>query len=417
MASGVGLPLVSVERAVELVLEAAGGMKMGGESVELLAAKGRVLAETIRATHDSPPFDNSAMDGFAVRVGDLEGATREAPVALAVQGEVAAGDGRERALEGGRAMRINTGAPLPKGAEAVARIEDVEIDGDCVRFFAPIEAGASVRRAGEDYRKGQALLAPGGRIDARTIGLLASLGRASVGVARRPRAALLASGDELVEPGSPLESGQIYNSNRYALQAMLEGFGAEVFDLGCVGDSAEATRRAVEKGFGFDLLVTTGGVSMGSRDYIRPALIEAGAEEIFWKVKQRPGKPLFFARKGGTLCFGLPGNPVSVFVTATIYVRGALLAMQGARDVELPWRRAVAGEAFEKRAGLSLFARAEFVEGGDRASPPRIKPSAGQGSHQFSAVAGSAGLARFGEASAGAAPGSDVEFLEFSRIF
>jgi molybdopterin molybdotransferase len=393
---------------------------------DLRHAAGRILASEVHAPHDSPPFDTSAMDGFAVRAADLSSATASHPVELPIHAEVLAGGSASLSLPPGRAIRINTGAPLPLGADAIVRVEDAAIDGASARFGAPLPSGANVRRAGEDYPRGRLLLPPGTRLDPTAIGLLASLGLARVPVARSPRVALLTSGDELVEPGNPIAFGQIYNSTRYALIPMLNGWGAEVHDLGSVADTPEAAREALARGLKFDVLVTTGGVSMGSRDLIRPTLIELGARPLFWKVRQRPGLPMFVAKLDreaepdaprSTLCFGLPGNPVSVFVTAMIHARRALLAMQGARDVEPPWSRAVAGAPFGGSGGLTVYARAEMIAGGeareDPGSLPRILPSAAQGSHQFSALSAAAGLARLPENRGDLAEGEIVDFLDF----
>lgn len=406
--------MISVEEALNKVLaETPGPVR---QSVGLSEASGRYAIDAVAAPFDAPPFDNSAMDGFCVICADLDRAGPKNPVSLRLTGEVIAGDGSERALAAGQTLRINTGAPVPEGCEAVVRIEDVEVDEESVTFRSGVKAGEAIRRAGEDFRSGQTILEAGRQLDPRAVGVIASLGMDRVAVARRPRVALIASGDELVEPGAPLERGQIYNSSRYALAPLLGSFGAEVHDLGCVGDTRVATREALGRCFGFDALITTGGVSMGSHDFIRPTLVELGAREVFWKVKERPGMPIFFARAEKTLCFGLPGNPVSVFVTALLYVRAALLKMQGMRQVELPWSGAIAGSAFRKKAGLTTFMRA-VEEGNDESGLPRVVPSSAQGSHQFSGLAASAGLVKLGEESTGAEAGERVDYLAFERLF
>ncbi len=429
-----GVSLLSVPQALDLLLSEV--ELRSAQSCSLGHAVGRILREPIRAAHDSPPFDTSAMDGCAVRRGEIERATASSPVVLELQTEVSAGDSSARKLECAKAIRINTGSPLPEGADAVVRIEDVQIEKNRVRFSAPVKAGTAIRRAGEDYKTGTRLLESGRRLDPLAVGLLASLGKARIEVSRKPRVALIASGDELTEPGEPLRFGQIYNSTRYALVPLLTSFGAEVHDLGTVGDSPTATKKALSEGLEFDVLVTTGGVSMGSRDLIRPTLIELGAREIFWKVKQRPGMPLFvgkIARSSAhsTVCFGLPGNPVSVIVTALVYVRAALLKMQGASEINFPWRPAIAAAPFAKQPGLTVFARADFAPCGDQLNPKSaisnpqstirnpqsVVPSPSQGSHQFSALANSAGLVRLDEDSSGAAVGQTVDFLEFGGIF
>lgn len=398
--------MISVSEALGRVLAESDRLPI--QTVSLENAAGRVLAAEIRATHDSPPFDTSAMDGFAVRCEDV----RKLPTGLPLQDEVIAGARGRMSLAEGSTIRINTGAPLPRGADAVIRVEDTRLSGGGVEFSLPVAAGQNVRRAGEDYKSGDCLLHAGRRLDARSVGLLASLGRARVPVARRPRAALLATGNEVLDPGEPMEFGKIYNSSRYALRAFFEGIGIEVHDLGTVGDSPAATREALAEGLRFDMLITTGGVSMGTHDFVRPGLLELGAREIFWKVKQRPGAPMFFARAGQTLCFGLPGNPVSVYVTALLYVRAAALRMQGVEEVALPWRRTRAGATFRKPAGLETYMRADASEG-----EATVAPSAGQGSHQFSALAASSGIVRIGEGIEEIRAGETVDYLDWGASF
>jgi len=409
--------MLSVEQALDLVLEAA--RPLPGQTIDLRNAGGRFLTETIRAAHDSPPFDNSAMDGYAVRCVDLEGSGKDHPVTLALQGEVIAGDGDGRPLEAGKTLRINTGAPIPSGSDAVVQLERVGVVDDGVRFEAPPRPGLNIRRRGEDYQTGSPMLEAGQCLDARAVGLLASLGLAAVPVGRRPSVALLASGNELVEPGGSLQTGQIYNSSRYCLGALVASFGGEVHDLGVVADTREATLDALGRGLEFDVLITTGGVSMGSHDLIRPTLLELGARQILWKAKQKPGKPIFLAQTDRTLCFGLPGNPVSFFVMALVYMRGALRKMQGAREWDLPWEPAVAAGTFKGSPTLTVFARADFAPDdptSEQGGPPRLVPSTGQGSHQFSALAGAAGLVRIPEGTTEIHPGETVDFLDFRRV-
>lgn len=413
--------MISVAEAINLVIKSA--PRLSTQDCALEHLNGRVLAEIVAAPHDSPPFDNSAMDGFAVRAADLADAKAQHPVLLRNQGEIAAGDGAHTKLRPGAALRINTGALLPLGADAVVKIEDVSLEGASVKFSAPVPVGMAVRRAGEDYCTGQEMLSPGRLLDPATIGLIASMGMASVRVARKPSVALIATGDELVEPGTPLRAGQIYNSTRHALIPLLRSFGAEVHDLGSVTDDAIATRERLAEGLRHDVMITTGGVSMGSRDLVRPTLAELGVREVFWQVKQRPGKPIYFgaaANSGsgrhGTLCFGLPGNPVSVFVTALVYVRAAMLAMQGASDTALPWRPAIAGTDFKNTTGLTVFTRVNLAPAPHASGLPVVVPAPAQGSHQFSALSSSAGLVRIPEASATIASGQRLEFLDLRFI-
>lgn len=415
--------MLSVNEAVSLLL--ANVDVLDQQATDLVHATGRVLAENVTAPRESPPFDNSAMDGFAVRVADLAGAQAGKPITLPLGGEIIAGDAASHTLEPGATLRINTGAPLPAGAEAVVRIEDVQLETDRVSFEAPAKLNQNIRRAGENFRTGDRLLSAGLMLGPPQVGVLASLGLATVPVRRRPRVALIASGDELVEPGNPLGPGQIYDSTRFALRPLLESFGAEVHDHGRVGDTPEATHKALSGALdaGFDAIITTGGVSMGSHDFIRPTLEELGVDQILWKVRQRPGKPLYLGRRGPTICFGLPGNPVSVFVTALVYVRAALLKMQGCTNVDLPWRPAIADEPFKSTQGFTVFSRADFIEasaGGTAKAQDgaiRIRPSAGQGSHQFSSLATSAGLVRIPEEQGVIDAGKTIDFLDFRLIF
>lgn len=423
--------MIGVSEALERVLELS--RPMPTQTAGLGQATGRYLADSVRARYASPPFDTSAMDGFAVRAGDLAGAAESSPVRMPLAGEILAGQMASGPLPPGKVMGINTGAPMPAGADAVVPVEQTRnaggedatgtkgAGGGSVDILRAPEAGQHIRRAGEDYREGDTLLGPGRRIDSRATGLLASLGYAEVPVVRKPRVAVMSSGSELVQPGNPLEPGQIYNSNLYALADLLAGFGAEVHPLGVIPDTPEETRAALERGFGYDLLVTTGGVSMGTRDLIRPTLIELGAEEVFWKVRQRPGKPMFFARKADTLCFGLPGNPVSVMITAIVYLRPAILKMLGADRIELPWQAATAGADFAKKKGLTFFARADVVPGETPAKngsqiPPIVIPSPGQGSHQLRSFAMAGGIVRLPEQSESIRAGVTVEFADLSAI-
>lgn len=408
--------MLGVEEALQLVIGSA--RLLEPRSVGLRDAAGRFLAADVRAAHDSPPFDTSAMDGMAVRAADLRSASAASPVLLPLDGEVSAGANVTPALRPGAALRINTGAPLPAGADAVVRIEDVVLDTGApgagrVSFSAPCAEAANLRRRGEDFAAGSVVLTAGRRLNAAAVGVLASLGCDSAPVTRPPRVALFSTGDEIVEPGQPLPPGSIYNSSRYALMPLLAGFGAEVHDMGRLPDEPAATLRALERGLDFDAVVTTGGVSMGSRDFVRPALHDLGAEEIFWKVRQRPGKPLVFATHGGTLFFGLPGNPVSVFVTALVYVRAALLRLQGASDLGLPWRMAAVARPFRGARDLTVFARADLATGGEAGDLPSVVPAPAQGSHQFSGLASSAGLVLIPEGTEQLPAGDRVRFLSF----
>lgn len=305
-------------------------------TVPTIDAAGRALAADQRSTLDVPPKDNTSMDGYAVRCADLAGAGA-AGVRLRVAQRIPAGQ-VGAPLEPGTAARIFTGATIPEGADAVVMQEQTQAEGDFVAVHHAPKPGEWIRRAGEDIRAGSVILPAGTRLSPQAIGLAASVGLASLPVLRRVRAACFFTGDELVMPGEPLPPGAIYNSNRFVLGAMLRALGCEVTDLGIVPDSLEATRGALrEAARDNDLIVTSGGVSVGEEDHVRPA-VEAEGEISLWQIAVKPGKPLAHGRvhrPGGHADFiGLPGNPVSSFVTFLLFVRPFVLRLQGVRAVE-----------------------------------------------------------------------------------
>jgi molybdopterin molybdotransferase len=304
------------------VLAAAGTLE--AETVALIDALGRVLADDLHASGDVPPFDNSAMDGFAVTAG-------AADRVLEIVDESRAGAPAVSAVTATTAVRISTGAPLPPAAEAVVPVERARETAGSVALLAPATPGQNVRRAGEDMRAGETVLRAGTRIGAAELAAAAAAGSAELSCTRRPRLALVATGDELVDPGQPLGPGQIHDSNALALAALATGAGAVVTGTWRVGDAAGATRDAIERALeGADVLVASGGVSVGPHDHVKAAFEQLGVRERFWRVALRPGRPTWFGDRAGTLVFGLPGNPVSAFVTFLLFVRPALLALQGA---------------------------------------------------------------------------------------
>ena len=317
--------LLSIEDALALVLERA--RPLPTERVGLDDAAGRVLAEPALAAVDLPSFDSSAMDGFAVRAADTPG---ELPIGF----RIAAGTPAPRGLELGEAMAISTGAVIPEGADAVVPVEYVVEHDNSVRIERPAEAGAFVRPLGGDARRGDTVVSAGIRLGPAQIGALAAAGVSELTVARRPRAAVLTTGSELRLPGEELEPGQIYEANGPIVTAQLRAAGAEVERLAPAADEADAHREALARGLGADVLVTTGGVSVGPHDLVRSVGGQLGVEEVFWRVAVKPGKPLWFGVRDDTLVFGLPGNPVSSLVCFELFVRPAVLALQGAAA---PW--------------------------------------------------------------------------------
>ena len=316
--------MLSVEEAQREIL---GRVRvLPSERVDVLAALGRVLAEPIRSTRRIPPWPNSSMDGYAVRAADVRPSAT-----LRVVDRVVAGSLPTRAVGAGEAVRIFTGAPLPSGADAVIPQEDVDARDGVIALRSAVEPGAYVRPAGEDVREGDLVLEPGRAIGAAEIGILATLGRTQVAVGRRPRVAVLSTGNELADLGTEPTPAQIPNSNTYALMAQVMETGGVPLNLGVVPDRLDAIAERISQGAEADVLVSSAGVSVGELDLVREALVNAGAELHLWKVDMRPGKPITFGSLGGKPVFGLPGNPVSAMVTFELFVRPMLLAMQGRR--------------------------------------------------------------------------------------
>jgi molybdopterin molybdotransferase len=308
------------------------------EEVSILDAHGRVLAEDIVTREDLPFFDNSSMDGVALRSADTAEATETSPVTLRLAGEVAAGAILPRELSAHTAVRIMTGAPIPPGADAVLELEALSIQNGSVRISMPVRAARNIRRKGEELRAGTTVLRPGTYLRSAHLGLLAMLGYERVRVYRKPSVAVLTTGNELVDLGQPLQPGQIRNSNAYALWGLLREAGAEPVNLGTARDDEHSLHEKLQEGLRHDALVTSGGVSVGAYDLVMKALDDLGVEKQFWKVNIKPGMPLFFGlyraseRGHAVPVFGLPGNPVSTMVTFLQFVRPSIHAMQGRTD-------------------------------------------------------------------------------------
>ena len=321
--------MLTVEEALDSILSRVS--VLGTERVDVLGSLGRVLAEAVVSRREIPPWPNSSMDGYAVRAEDTgRGA------ALAVVGRVEAGGLPARVVGRGEAVRIFTGAPLPEGADAVVPQEDVEATDARIALRAPVERAAFVRSRGEDVRIGDRVLEPGRVLTAAEIGLLATLGYSQVHVYRRPRVAILSTGNELADLGTEPGPGQIPNTNTYTLMAQVLEAGAEPVSLGVVHDRLEAIEERVRAGRDADMLVSSAGVSVGELDLVREALTRAGAELHLWQVSMRPGKPITFGSLASRPIFGLPGNPVSAMVTFELFVRPALLRMAGRRRLTRP---------------------------------------------------------------------------------
>jgi molybdopterin molybdotransferase len=360
------------------------------ERVPLAAALGRTLGEQVVSVDVVPPFDSSAMDGFAVRAEDTRGAAPDQPVELELAGESRAGAPAPGGPGAGQAVRISTGAMMPPGADAVVRVEDTTEQGDRVSIQVEVRPGKEVRWAGEDIRPGEQVLGPDRRLGAAELAVAATVGVAELQCRRRPSVSILVTGDELVEAGLPLAAGQIRNSNGIAIEALARAAGAEVASNATVGDDYGATVDALREALRADVAITTGGVSVGPHDHVKPALAELGVEEVFWGVALRPGKPTWFGVRDNTLVFGLPGNPVSAMVTFHLFARPALLALAGA-DHRGRRATAVMDEPYAKRPGRAhvVRCRLEARDDGWHVAPTRTA----QGSHILTSMLDAEALA------------------------
>jgi molybdopterin molybdotransferase len=359
--------MISVDEALEYVLKHFEPLE--SEEVEILGAMDRVLAEDVYSDIDIPPFDNSAMDGYAVRAADTVGASAEAPVTLRVIGDLAAGYTTDLVVEPGTVIRIMTGAPLPVGADAVVRFEETseglsagERRADWIEVFSQVAVGESVRPAAEDIRKGELVLPQGTVLRPQEIGVLASLGRARVQVIRRPRVAILATGDELVSIDEPLRPGKIRSSNEYSNAALVQHYGGVPIRLGIARDDVGELTAKIREGLaqGVDLFLTSAGVSVGDYDVVKDVLGTEG-EVHFWQVCMKPGKPLAFGEIQGVPLLGLPGNPVSAMVSFEQFARPAILKMLGKMRLRKPTIEAILEEDVES-SGRRNFKRAVITK-------------------------------------------------------
>jgi molybdopterin molybdotransferase len=393
--------MISIDEALALVFD--GLAPLDVESVALADAAGRVTAEPAASAVDLPPFDRSAMDGYAVRAADT------APgVALRLAGGVAAGEVAAATLEPGTAARVSTGAAIPPGADAILQSELASEQNGNVAPARALTPGTHVRRRGEDLRAGAVLAPAGSVLTLPRVSALASAGVGEVVVRRRPRLHLLVTGSELLPLGAPPEPGRIHESNGLMIRLLADRAGADVADRGVVGDDRDATRAAVEAGLAGDVLVVSGGVSVGPHDHVRPAFADCGVEEVFWRVRIKPGKPLWFGRRG-TLVFGLPGNPLSTIVCFCVFIEPALRRLQGERDARPrleTGRLTTAARASDRR---TTFLTAALRPGADGVL--EATPTERQGSHMTGALGESDGFAVAPEDAGELPPGAMVDVL------
>jgi molybdopterin molybdotransferase len=395
--------LLTIEEAQRLVLERV--QTLPHEPVALERAAGRVLAEPAHAAVDLPPFPSSAMDGFAVRAADTPGR-------LPVVFRIAAGRPAPRALQAGEAMGIATGGVVPQGADAVIPVEYVVEHDNDVEIDAAVDVGANVRPQGGDIAAGDLVVRAGTRLGPAQLGALAAAGVGEVPCGAVPRAAVLATGTELRRPGEPLGPGEVYEANGVILAAQLASAGASVERLAAVADDEGAHREALARGLEHDLLVTSGGVSVGPHDLVRRIESELGVDEVFWRVAVKPGKPVSFGVRERTLVFGLPGNPVSSLVGFELFVRPAILALQGHADPLPPFEPGRLAAATNRSGQRDQLVRARTRAGGDGAV--ELEPLAGQESHMIARAAGADALLLVPRGEGELAAGAAVRYLRLT---
>ena len=388
--------MLTYDQALVLIAQQSKRFRRRSEIVDFKSSLGRVLAGPVQAGFDLPRFNNSAVDGYGVLVEDLALASPEQAVRLTLDGELAAGQTNVNELQPGHCLRILTGAPVPESVEAVVMKEFCRLEGDDVLVSGTARIGENIRMQGEEIEAGASVLGQGMLISPPIIGLLATLGQTEVEVFGQPRFAVVATGDELVEPGQPLLDGQIYNSNSYALTAALQGLGVTAVDARHTRDDRDETRKTLAAAIeSSDVIITLGGVSVGERDYVKEIFAELGVQTIFWRVAIKPGKPVYFGLientdQSGTACvtkliFGLPGNPVSALVTFHLFVKPALKILQGLNEKQARITTARLARNLKKKGGRLEFVRAVLQTGADGSLV--ASATTGQESHMLTGLA------------------------------
>ncbi|MCK4418320.1 molybdopterin molybdotransferase MoeA [Candidatus Aerophobetes bacterium] len=358
--------MISLEKALQIVLSEVSKIRLlPPEEVGILSSLSRTLAEDVYAHFNIPGFDRAAMDGYALVAQDTSSAALDRPSLLEVIADLPAGYRTDKVVDKGKAIRIMTGAPLPEGADAVIMVEDTETEENKVKVFKKVKIGENISFAGEDVKK-EELILPGGKfIRAAEVGMLASLGKKKILVRRKPRIAIVSTGDELVETGKNLGKGKVYDSNSFALFSQVVLSGGEPQRLGIVQDKREDLMAKIREGLSFDILILSGGVSMGEYDLVKEAMENTGVKMLFWRVAVKPGKPTFFGVRGNTLVFGLPGYPVSSMINFENMVRPAIFSMLGRKDWQRIKVRAILKGTVKKKGKRKNFIRVKLLrEGG-----------------------------------------------------
>jgi len=378
-----GTDLISIEEAWARIATRATPLPV--ERMPLDEALNRILAEPVMAPMDLPPFDNSAMDGYALRAVETQQAQEARPVTLTIAGEVAAGSWQDTAVAPGTAIKIMTGAALPSGTDTVLQLESGRLRDGVVEIREPLPVGRHVRRRGEDVRRGQLLLEAGVRLNAQRLGLLANSGLADVHVYRPARVSLLATGSELVRAGQPLAPGQIYDSNRIVLRTLIAQTGSICEDLGVVADEPSAIAARIQQELTADLALISGGVSVGAHDYVKRVLRELGMETLFWRINAKPGKPLLCGRRNQTWVFGLPGNPISCVVGFLLFLEPLIRLLHGERNAQPRYATARLTQPVSKKDERRTLLTARLVVRSDGSL--EATPTEQQGSAMMQALA------------------------------
>lgn len=347
--------MIPVDEALDKILSHV--LPLGFEKVSLLDALGRVIGEDIYAKRNIPPLDNSAMDGYALKSEDVQKASQNHPVRLVVIEDLPAGFISTKTIEKGKAIRIMTGAPIPKGADTVIPVEVTKKEDGFVLIFNAAGPGENIRESGEDVKQGDRVISRGDIVRPAEVGMLASVGRSFVSVYQRPLVAILCTGDELVDVDGDLNEVKIISSNSYTIGAQVKDCGAIPLQLGIAKDRKEEIEEKLRQGIRADVLISSAGVSVGDYDFVKDVMKHLGMEMVFWKVAMRPGQPLAFGTMGGKPVFGLPGNPVSSMISFEQFVRPSLLKMMGCRDIFRPLVEAVLKEEIKKMVGRRYFIR------------------------------------------------------------